>query len=204
MSALVAFTCPLDRMSPACFADALVTRTTCSVRSVTSKRADPLQDMPVAHELARVKKVRFVCFACLVPFLPCQVMASLVDSSAEFWSRSVQLLSEDPAQKLYDHDIRSFETLAFAVAPDRVSDSKLSALITNVFGENASVGEQAAVRRLAFEGLTFSLQDLKARSDGGDASSSRPLPLREREDRKKKSVVDFCRFGSFPSLRSII
>ena len=40
-------------------------------------------------------------------------MASLVDSSAEFWSRSVQLLSEDLAQKLYDHDIRSFGTLAF-------------------------------------------------------------------------------------------
>ena len=119
-------------------------------------------------------KVRFLLvLLALFPSRPCQVMASLVDSSAEFWSRSAQLLSEDLAQKLYDHDIRSFWTLAFAVA---------------VFGENASVGAQAAVRCLAFEGLTFSLQDLKARSDGGDASSSRPLPLHEREDRKKKQA----------------
>ena len=64
---------------------------------------------------------------------------------------------------------------------------RLTEVVEKVFGTSPSLRVEAAVRRLSFEGLTFSLQDMKARSDP-DLTVSRPMPLGEREDKRAAQV----------------
>ena len=108
------------------------------------------------------------------------LMANFVDSEAEF-KRCTELV----LQALYGEAIKTFGTLAFAVAdqPDRVDEAQVKSLTTRLSGDNPTLGIQAGVKRLAFEGLTHSLQDLKLRSDP-DASSTGPLPTLEREAKR--------------------
>jgi len=119
-----------------------------------------------------------------------RTMSSLVDSVAEFKSRAQQLLGEDDAQKLLTNDIKSFGELAYSVAdqPDRISDARFDEIVKKVFPADVSLGTKAAVRRLAFESLTFSIQDLKMRMEG-DSVASKTLPLHEREERRAKQVA---------------
>ena len=86
--------------------------------------------------------------------------------------------------------MKTFGTLAFSVAeqPDKISDTKLNEVLTKAFGANASIGVTAAVRRLAFEGLTYSLQDIRIRSEL-DHAATRPVPTGEREDLRKTQVT---------------
>ena len=117
-------------------------------------------------------------------------MASLVDSGAEFRSRALQLLGEESSEKLPAADVRTFGSLAYAVAdqPDRISDAHFDELVKKVFPADISVGFKAAVRRLAFESLTFSIQDLKLRVEG-DSVTPKSLPLHEREERRAAQVA---------------
>ena len=117
-------------------------------------------------------------------------MASILDSEAEFTKRCSELLPDDQKDKLQAQDVKTFGTLAFSVAeqPDKISDTKLNEVLTKAFGANASIGVTAAVRRLAFEGLTYSLQDIRIRSEL-DHAATRPVPTGEREDLRKTQVT---------------
>ena len=79
----------------------------------------------------------------------------------------------------------NFWYACFSVAeqPDKISDTKLNEVLTK-----ASIGVTAAVRRLAFEGLTYSLQDIRICSEL-DHAATRPVPTGEREDLRKTQVT---------------
>ena len=64
------------------------------------------------------------------------------------------------------------KSLAFAVAeqPDRISESKFTALLKKCFGNAVTLGVESALGRLAFEGLTHSLQNIKLRSNSDAAA----------------------------------
>ena len=117
-------------------------------------------------------------------------MASLVDSKAEFTRRAKELLGETFFPNIVAETIESFATLAFSVAdqPNHIDDAKLDALAKKVFKtQTPTLGQSGALRRLAFEGLAFSLQDLKNRGDP-EASSCKTLPSHEREHRRTDQV----------------
>ena len=113
-------------------------------------------------------------------------MTTYVDSEAEFSKRCTELVGSEGLRAFHQEAIKTFGTLAFAVAdqPDRVDETQLTELTRKLFGDSPSLGTKAGVKRLAFEGLTHSLQDIKLRSDP-EASSSRPLPTLEREAKRK-------------------
>ena len=93
-------------------------------------------------------------------------MASLVDSKAEFERRAKELLGDACVPKLQKVNIESFTTLAYAVAdqPNHIDEKKL-ALAQKLFAPDVpTLGQTGALKRLCFEGLTFSLQDLKNRA----------------------------------------
>ena len=118
-------------------------------------------------------------------------MASLVDSTAEFSRRAKELLGETFFPNIVAETIESFATLAFSVAdqPNHIDDAKLDALAKKVFKtQTLTLGQSGSLRRLAFEGLAFSLQDLKNRGDP-EASSSKTLPSHEREHRRSDQVA---------------
>ena len=120
-------------------------------------------------------------------------MASLVDSKAEFERRAKELLGDAAVPKLLGESIGTFATLAYAVAdqPNHIDEAKLDALSKKVWTPDApTLGQAGALRRLSFEGLTFSrsLQDLKNRGDP-EASSVKPLPAHEREVARLKGVL---------------
>ena len=118
-------------------------------------------------------------------------MASLVDSKAEFTRRAKELLGETFFPNIVAETIESFATLAFSVAdqPNHIDDAKLDALAKKVFKtQTPTLGQSGSLRRLAFEGLAFSLQDLKNRGDP-EASSSKTLPSHEREHRRSDQVA---------------
>ena len=118
-------------------------------------------------------------------------MASLVDSKAEFERRTKELLGEASVPKMQKENIESFATLAYAVAdqPNHIDEKKLDALAQKLFAPDApTLGQTGALKRLCFEGLTFSLQDLKNRGDP-EGSSVKPLPAaHEREHRRTQQV----------------
>ena len=118
-------------------------------------------------------------------------MASLVDSKAEFTRRAKELLGDTFFPNIVAETIESFATLAFSVAdqPNHIDDAKLDALAKKVFKtQTPTLGQSGALRRLAFEGLAFSLQDLKNRGDP-EASSCKTLPSHEREHRRTDQVA---------------
>ena len=118
-------------------------------------------------------------------------MVSLVDSKAEFKSRAEDLLGSDPFKNLVKENVESFAALAFSVAdqPNHIDDSKLEDLAKKIFpAPGPTLGHAGALRRLAFEGLAFSLQDLKDRGDP-EASSKKYLPSHEREHKRKEQVA---------------
>ena len=118
-------------------------------------------------------------------------MASLVDSKAEFTRRAKELLGETFFPNIVAENIESFATLAFSVAdqPNHIDDGKLADLAKKVFkNHNPTLGQTGSLRRLAFEGLAFSLQDLKNRGDP-EASSAKTLPSHEREHRCAEQVT---------------
>ena len=143
---------------------------------------------PIANNVGRTRAWQSKTVGPSAPF--CQAMASILDSTAEFSKRCQELLPADQATKLEPEDIKTFGGLAFAVAeqPDRISESKFTALLKKCFGNTVTLGVESALRRLAFEGLTHSLQDIKLRSDG-DAAASRPVPTFEREDLRAAQVA---------------
>ena len=118
-------------------------------------------------------------------------MVSLVDSKAEFKSRAEDLLGSDPFKNLVKENVESFAALAFSAAdqPNHIDDSKLEDLAKKIFpAPGPTLGHAGALRRLAFEGLAFSLQDLKERGDP-EASSKKCLPSHEREHKRKEQVA---------------
>ena len=70
--------------------------------------------------------------------------------------------------------------------PNHIDDSKLEDLAKKIFpAPGPTLGHAGALRRLAFEGLAFSLQDLKDRGDP-EASSKKYLPTKESTRGKSK------------------
>ena len=118
-------------------------------------------------------------------------MASLVDSKAEFARRAKDLIGDSAVPKLLAESIDTFATLAYAVAdqPNHIDETKLDALSKKVWApDSPTLGQIGALRRLSFEGLTFSLQDLKNRGDP-EASSVKQLPAHEHERRRSQQVA---------------
>ena len=118
-------------------------------------------------------------------------MTSLVDSKAEFSWRAKELLGDSAVPNLLAESIDTFAALAYAVAdqPNRIDEAKLEALAKKVWSPNApTLGQTGALKRLSFEGLTFSLQDLKNRGDP-EASSVKQLAAHEREHRRTQQVA---------------
>ena len=131
-----------------------------------------------------------VCI-CFGVYVLLQVMASLVDSKAEFERRAKDLVGDAAVTKLLAESIDTFATLAYAVAdqPNHIDDGKLDALSKKLWSPNVpTLGQVGALRRLSFEGLTFSLQDLKNRGDP-EASSVKQLPAHEREHRRTQQAA---------------
>ena len=101
-----------------------------------------------------------------------------------------RLLGETFFPSIVAENIESFATLAFSVAdqPNHIDDGKLADLAKKVFkNQSPTLGQTGFLRRLAFEGLAFSLQDLKNRGDP-EASSAKTLPSHEREHRRAEQV----------------
>ena len=117
-------------------------------------------------------------------------MASILDSKAEFKKRATELLGQADADRFATQRIDTFGSLAYSVAeqPDKISDERLEKVTAELFGEAATLGTKSAVRRLAFEGLTHSLQDIRLRSEP-DTHSTRALPAFEREDLRTTQVA---------------
>ena len=123
------------------------------------------------------------------------LMASLLDSEAQFIQRTLDLkLSDELKRGLQRAQLQTLGTLAYAHGQpgQNINDETFSAWITTNILANASVADIAGAKRLLFEAQTMMMASLQEQVTVNDQSSVKKIPVVERETKMKAIKAKLC------------
>ena len=113
-------------------------------------------------------------------------MAGALDSPAYFTQLTEEVGLPTPAlENLRKVGVRTCAAMAFCCSytPGQSDDSALKEFMSSILDGGATVGEQAAFRRLFMHSHTLYIADMKSRLDSTDADQPRRIPTAERAER---------------------
>ena len=115
-------------------------------------------------------------------------MASLLDSEAQFIQRTIDLkLSEELKRSLHRAGLQTFGTFAYAHGQpgQNISDDGFESWVTGQLLTGATLADVAGAKRLLFESQTMVLASLQEQVNSNDVSSTKKVPMVERETKMK-------------------
>ena len=124
-----------------------------------------------------------------------RVMASLLDSEAQFIQRTLDLkLSDELKQGLRRAQLQTLGTLAYARGQpgQHINDEIFSNWITTNILTGASVADIAGAKRLLFEAQTMMMASLQEQVTVSDQSAVKKIPVVERETKMKAIRTKLC------------
>ena len=128
-------------------------------------------------------------------FRVARLMASLLDSEAQFIQRTLDLkLSDELKLGLKRAQLQTLGTLAYAHGQpgQHINDETFSNWITTNIVPGASVADIAGAKRLLFEAQTMMMASLQEQVTVSDQSAVKKIPVVERETKMKAIRTKLC------------
>ena len=134
----------------------------------------------------------------VVSFVGSRIMTSIVDSEAHLVQRAADVgLSQPSINALRHHGFNTLGKLAFSHGQPgtQIDADAFHRHALNILGAMMTLGDEAALKRLLFEGHTLVLSQLRESVVNPEASHTRKLPQVERVakmDALKAQLVGVC------------